>query len=351
MKRFTSWRLFLLSALVTFLLSGCGEPYVSALKPAGEVAQKQYELILLSTAIMILVILVVTVLFVIVLIRFRRKDDRIPEQVEGNTKLEIIWTVIPIILLLILAIPTVKGTFALADMSGTDKEGAVVVNVRASLYWWEFEYPNEGIVTSQELVLPTDERIYFHVTASDVKHSFWIPALGGKLDTNPDNVNSFWLEIDSEAAEEAGNLFYGKCAELCGPSHALMDFKVRAVSREEYERWVEGMKAVTEPKEPETALAKKGQEVFNEKGCISCHAVTAANTAPAEARIGPNLTDFGERAFVAGILENNREEIKRWLRNPEKVKPANKMTGTYEPLTEEELEALAEYLMSLKVTE
>ena len=130
-----------------------------------------------------------------------------------------------------------------------------------------------------------------------------------------------------------------------------MDFKVRAVSREEYERWVEGMKAVTEPKEPETALAKKGQEVFNEKGCISCHAVTAANTAPAEARIGPNLTDFGERAFVAGILENNREEIKRWLRNPEKVKPANKMTGTYEPLTEEELEALAEYLMSLKVTE
>ena len=351
MKRFTSWRLFLLSALVTFLLSGCGEPYVSALKPAGEVAQKQYELILLSTAIMILVILVVTVLFVIVLIRFRRKDDRIPEQVEGNTKLEIIWTVIPIILLLILAIPTVKGTFALADMSGTDKEGAVVVNVRASLYWWEFEYPNEGIVTSQELVVPTDERIYSHVTASDVKHSFWIPALGGKLDTNPDNVNSFWLEIDSEAAEEAGNLFYGKCAELCGPSHALMDFKVRAVSREEYERWVEGMKAVTEPKEPETALAKKGQEVFNEKGCISCHAVTAANTAPAEARIGPNLTDFGERAFVAGILENNREEIKRWLRNPEKVKPANKMTGTYEPLTEEELEALAEYLMSLKVTE
>ena len=80
---------------------------------------------------------------------------------------------------------------------------------RASLYWWEFEYPNEGIVTSQELVVPTDEKIFFNLTASDVKHSFWVPALGGKLDTNTDNVNTFWLQIDSDAAEEAGNLFTG----------------------------------------------------------------------------------------------------------------------------------------------
>ncbi len=351
MKRFTRWRLSLLLVIMAFILSGCGEPYLSSLRPAGEVAKKQFHLMLLSTAIMVLVILVVTTLFVIVLIRFRRKDDRIPEQVEGSHKLEVIWTVIPIILILILALPTVKATLALGNMSGMEDEDAVVVNVRASLYWWEFEYPNEGIVTSQELVVPTDEKIFFNLTASDVKHSFWVPALGGTLDTNTDNVNTFWLQIDSDAAEEAGNLFYGKCAELCGPSHALMDSKVRAVSRDEYDRWIKGMKAAKEPQKPETALAKKGEEIFNEKGCISCHAVTSANSTIEAARIGPNLTDFGERAYVVGILQNNKEELKKWLKNPESVKPANKMTGTYEELTEEELDALAEYLLSLKVTE
>ena len=114
---------------MAFILSGCGEPYLSSLRPAGEVAKKQFHLMLLSTAIMVLVILVVTTLFVIVLIRFRRKDDRIPEQVEGSHKLEVIWTVIPIILILILALPTVKATLALGNMSGMEDEDAVVVNV------------------------------------------------------------------------------------------------------------------------------------------------------------------------------------------------------------------------------
>ncbi len=87
----------------------------------------------------------------------------------------------------------------------------------------------KGIVTSQDLVVPTNEKVYFNLKSMDVKHSFWIPAVGGKMDTNTDNVNKFWLEFDNTKANEAGNLFYGKCAELCGPSHALMDFKVKAI--------------------------------------------------------------------------------------------------------------------------
>ncbi len=338
---------------MTLILSGCGKPYLSTLKPAGEVAESQFDLMMLSTFIMVGVIAVVTLIFLIVLVRFRRKDDKIPEQVEGSHKLEILWTVIPIVLLLILAVPTVAQTFQFADVSAMDKKQdgkstALVVNVRASLYWWEFEYPNQGIVTGQELVVPTDEKIYFNLKASDVKHSFWIPAAGGKMDTNTDNINKFWLEFDSKKANEAGDLFYGKCAELCGPSHGLMDFKVKTVSRAEFDQWVKGMQGITEPAKATTPLAQEGQEIFNQN-CISCHAVTPANKTPEAARLAPNLTNFGDRSRIAGVMEHNDAQLKNWLNNPETYKPANKMTGTYGTLSEQQLAALTEYLMGLKV--
>ncbi len=222
---------------------------LSALRPAGEVADIQYDLMKLSTLIMVGVIIIVMVIFFVVMFKFRRKDEKIPKQVEGSHKLEIIWTTIPILLLLLLAVPTVSATFKLADVSPMDKKDsdALVINVRANLYWWEFEYPNQKIVTGQDLVVPTDERVYFNLKASDVKHSFWIPAVGGKLDNNTENVNKFWLEFDSKRSKEAGNLFYGKCAELCGPSHALMDFKVKAMSRADFDGWVSAMQDVKEP--------------------------------------------------------------------------------------------------------
>lgn len=350
MKRLSHWRLFPFLVVLALVLSGCGEPYLSTLQPAGKVAKDQYDLMLLSTAIMVGVILVVVFIFLYVVIKFRRKDDKIPKQVEGNHKLEIIWTVVPIILLLILAVPTVSATFNLADTDEMEKENsdALVVNVRANLYWWEFEYPNEKIITSQELVVPTDEKVYFSLKASDVKHSFWIPPVGGKMDTNTENTNKFWLEFDSKKAEEAGNMFYGKCAELCGPSHALMDFKVKAVSRDEFDSWVANMQAVTEPKEATTDLAQQGQEIYN-NSCIGCHAVTPSNSTPEAARMAPNLTNFGDREMIAGILEHNEENLRKWIQDPESVKPGNKMTGAYGELSDEELDALTEYLMGLKV--
>ncbi|PLR97418.1 cytochrome c oxidase subunit II [Bacillus sp. T33-2] len=355
MKWLVKGRLIAVLAAMSLFMTGCGENYLSALKPAGEVAETQFELMKLSTAIMVGVIAVVTILFVVVIFRFRRKDDNeIPKQVEGSHKLEILWTVIPILLLLILAVPTVSATFRLADVSPMekkDKEGktdALVVNVRANLYWWEFEYPNEEIVTSQDLVVPTDEKVYFNLKASDVMHSFWIPAVGGKMDNHMENENKFWLEFDQQKADEANNLFYGKCAELCGPSHALMDFKVKAVSRSEFDSWVDSMKGVKEPAKAETAAAQEGQEVFN-NSCIGCHAVTPANTTPPEARQGPNLTNFGDRSRIAGVLEHNEEQLKNWIKDPEAYKPGNKMTGKYDNLTDEEIDALAEYLMGLKV--
>jgi cytochrome c oxidase subunit II len=356
-KKQRTWRLVPLFSMVALILAGCGEPYLSALRPAGEVAQKQYDLMFLSTLIMAIVIIVVVILFVITIVRFRRKDgdDTIPEQVEGNHKLEIIWTVIPIILLLILAIPTLTVTFDLADtsaMENKDEEGktkdALVVNVRANLYWWEFEYPDLGIITSQELVVPTNERVYFNLASSDVKHSFWVPAAGGKMDTNTEGVNQFYLEFDHEKAEEANNLFYGKCAELCGPSHALMDFKVETKSKEDFTSWVESMQKVTEPEVAEGAVAEQGEAIFNES-CIGCHAVTPNDNRPEAARLGPNLATFGDRSTIAGVLDHNEENLKKWINSPEDYKPGNLMTGAYADLSDEQLEALTSYVMGLKV--
>ncbi|WP_042456067.1 cytochrome c oxidase subunit II [Neobacillus dielmonensis] len=350
MKRLAKWRLISFLAILTLVLSGCGEPYLSALKPAGEVADTQYDLMKLSTFIMVGVILVVVIIFVTVFFRFRRKDDTIPKQVEGSHKLEIIWTVIPILLLLILAVPTVAATFKLANVDQMDKKNskALVINVRSHLYWWDFEYPNQKIVTSQELVVPTDEKVYFNLKSLDVKHSFWIPAVGGKMDTNTDNENKFWLEFDSKRANDAGGLFYGKCAELCGPSHALMDFKVKALSRDDFDSWVKSMKDVKKPQKAQTDLAAEGQEIFN-NSCIGCHAVTPSNQMPDTARMAPNLTNFGDRSRVAGVLDHNKEDLKNWIRDPEKYKPGNMMTNKYPKMSEDQLDALAEYLMGLKV--
>jgi cytochrome c oxidase subunit 2 len=336
-------RLFGLLGVVMLVLAGCsGESYLSTLQPQGDNAQILYDLMILSTIIMAVVVAVVTVIFVYATLKFRRTKENenvIPKQVEGNHKLEVIWTVIPIILLLILTIPTVKATFDLDIPSAGDiPEDAVEVNVTGKQYWWEFEYPDEEFVTSQDLIIPTGEKVYLSIKAGDVKHAFWVPAIAGKIDANVEGENFMWLN-----AEEPG-IYYGKCAELCGASHALMDFKVKAVPKEEYNEWVASMKKPTEP--AETELAVQGEEIFNQS-CISCHATGAADERPSNARLAPNLANFADRTRIAGILEHNEENLRAWLSNPEAVKPGNKMTGTYDQLNDNELDALTEYLMGL----
>lgn len=337
------WRLFSLFTMMALFLAGCGEPYLTTLEPKGEGAKMQFSLMMISTIIMVVVVLVVVLIFIYVMFRFREKkgdENKIPEQVEGNHKLEIIWTVIPILLLIILAVPTVSYTFKLADVSPmkaeTRDKDALVVNVTAYLYWWEFEYPDHKVVTSQDLIIPTGERVYFNLKGADVKHAFWVPTIGGKMDTNTDNTNQMWLKADEEG------IYYGKCTELCGPSHGLMDFKVRAVSKDEFNNWIDKM-AKNEP-EATTELAQAGEQLFQDKSCIGCHAVGNEGS-----RLAPNLSNFADRTRIAGILDHNEQNLKDWLKDPEAIKPGNTMAGTYGKLTDEEIDALTEYLMGLSV--
>ena len=355
MKGLKKWRLFSLLAVMTVFLSACGEEYISTLTPAGPVGKEQLNILLLATVIMAFVVIVVSVIYLLAFVKFRRSkvgENFMPKQVEGSHTLEVIWTVIPIILLLILAVPTLTATYKFADvaaMDEVDEEGnknALTVNVTAKLYWWEFEYPDLGIVTGQELVVPTGEKVYFNLMAADVKHSFWIPSVGGKMDTNVENINKFYLEFDKVSAGLNGGegVFYGKCAELCGPSHALMDFKVKSLERKDFDAWIAAMQA-TEGQIADKESADLGEATFA-NSCLACHAISG--TSPAGA-MGPNLTTFGDRNRVAGFMDHTKEDLVKWIDNSDIEKPGNLMPSFKDTFSDEELNALADYLMKLSV--
>ncbi|WP_188454515.1 cytochrome c oxidase subunit II [Virgibacillus oceani] len=334
-------RVLTLLGSIALVLSGCGRENLTALIPKGYGAEKSLDLIILSTVVMLFVLLIVMILYVTVLVRFRKKkgkEDFIPKQVEGNKTLETIWTVIPIILLIIIAVPTTIATFDLADTEGSKK--ALNVDVTGNQYWWHFNYNGQEIQTSQDLYIPTGEKVYLNMKSSDVIHSFWVPAISGKMDVNPENENTMYIEAYEEG------VYWGKCAELCGPSHSLMDFKVIAVSPEEFEQWVSDMQSVDPKAVAEGETAQQGQELFQEKNCMGCHAIGSSPI-----QVGPNLTNFGDRTQVAGIKEHTKDNIVQWIMDPESIKPGNKMTGNYPTVSKEEANKIADYLLQLQPSE
>ena len=338
-------RLMPLFAGLVLLLSACGREDLSALNPQGPIAEQQFDLMTLAITIMLLVVVVVFGICIFVIFRFRRKKGQndIPVQVEGNHKLEVIWTVIPIILLIILAVPTVKYVFAFAEDYSDDKENAILVNVTSHQYWWEFEYPDYGIRTAQDLVIPINKKVSVNLKTADVLHSFWVPSLAGKMDTNTaDNINEMYFEAREE------NVYRGKCAELCGPSHAYMDFKVKSVSDATFTAWVNEMKA--DPK-PFTGDADVGEKF--KTSCLTCHAIDNVQS------MGPNLKGLGSKEAIAGIMLNREnadepidqakleENLRKWLVDPQEEKPYNLMPKV--ELSERELDQIVDYLANYKL--
>lgn len=334
--------LALLGSLV-LLLSGCGKENLTALIPKGYGSESSMNLIILTTVVMSSVLILVVLILAVVLIRFRKKkgqEDFVPKQVEGNFALEVVWTAIPIVLVVIMAVPTVMAEFDLADTK--ERSDHRNITVTGYQYWWHFDYEDDEIQTSQDLYIPVGERVYLDLISEDVLHSFWVPSLAGKLDVNPENTNTFYIEAYEEG------VYYGKCAELCGESHALMDFKVIAVSPEDYEQWVSDMQSFDPEKDLELdAVAQEGQELFEANNCMSCHAIGGSSDP-----IGPNLASFGDRSRFAGILEPTKENLVDWIVDPDEIKPDNKMKfDGYPDISEEDAEKIAEYLMELKPSE
>lgn len=340
------FKALILLGTVMLVLSACGRENLTALVPKGYGAEVSMKLILLTTIVMTFVFVVVIVILLIVIIKFRKKKGepvRNPVQVEGSKTLEAIWTIIPIILVAIMAVPTVVATFQLADT--TDQDAHINIDVTGHQYWWHYDYINDEFSTSQDMYIPVNTKVYVNLLTSDVLHSFWVPSISGKLDVNPENVNTMFIEAYEEG------VYFGKCAELCGPSHSLMDFKVVVVSEEEYEQWVNDMKGFNSEDLELDTVAAEGRALFEEKGCLSCHATDSQNYVEGQIPIGPNLAQFADRSRVAGFLEPTKENVEKWIKDPESIKPGNKMTGTYPELSDDEVEKIAEYLLQLSPSE
>jgi cytochrome c oxidase subunit 2 len=327
------WTVLILSS------TGCANPSMSVVDPAGPVGREQLKLIYLSSGIMTLVVLVVTVLYIYVVIRYRERpgknDDTVPEQVKGNKKLEVLWTVVPVILLVILAVPTIASTFNLDEKP--DPGDSIRVNVTGYQYWWGFEYPEFRVNTANEVHIPTGRKIEFIMKSHDVIHAFWVPSLGGKQDLNPERNTRLILQADKPG------IYEGRCTELCGAGHALMNFRVIAHPPEAFDDWIASQQNLDS--NPKSAVGREGQRLVGQN-CIGCHAVENAGYR-VQGKTGPTLNAFSERTRIAGVVENNRENLTTWMKEPQNLKPGNRMPG-FDHLTDEQIDAIVQYLLELK---
>lgn len=340
MKRYLPAKWAVVCLLMMFIwVTGCAKHNMSVLDPQGPVGKVQLNLLYLSTGIMTFVVIVVAVIYIYVVVRYRERfgdeEKDPPEQVAGSKKLEILWTSVPILLLIVLAIPTISTTFTLNKKP--DPDHSIRINVIGYQYWWGFEYPDYKVTTSNEVHIPTGKKVEFILKAHDVIHSFWVPSLGGKEDLTPGRTTRLVLQADKPG------IYEGKCTELCGASHALMRFRVVAHQPEDFEDWIASQ--VTPDSTPKNKQAEQGRRLFAQN-CIGCHAIRGAGY-KVLGRTAPELTAFSERTRIAGVLDNNRANLKSWLKNPQGIKPGNRMPA-FDHLTDQQVEAMVEYLETLK---
>lgn len=267
--------------------------------------------------------------------KFRdRGGDEMPKPVHGHTLMEIGWTLAPAVILIMIAVPTIRSIWIL-DLPSPDPD-ALQVEVIGHQWWWEFRYPEQNIVTANEMHVPVGRTVNVSLESADVIHSFWFPRAAGKRDVVPGHRNDLWFKMDS-----AGT-YPGACAEFCGESHALMKMEMVAEPAQDFDAWVQRMQQPAA--EPTTALAQQGRDLFMSSACIACHRIEGTT---AQGIVGPDLTHVGSRnRIAAGILENTPDEMARWLRSPDAVKPGVLMPN--QNLTEEQIEQLVAYLSSLR---
>ncbi len=336
---------------LALLLSACaGEQ--SAMHPAGPYAQGPHDLIVPVLWIALAVFILVQGLIIFAIVRFRqRKDepeDELPLQVHGNTRLEIVWTIIPAVILAAIAVPTVQGIFE--QMNEPDDPDTLTVEVIGHRWWWEYYYPDFDIYSANELVMPVDVPVRLELTAADpgrsaeqgVIHSYWVPALAGKQDAVPGQVTHLNLQAD-----EAGT-YLGQCAEYCGLSHVNMRNRAVAMDQADFDTWVE--QQTTPAEEPDQGTdAFEGREAF-QNSCAACHQVWEGDGDRAP-NIGPDLTHLMSReTFAGGIFELNEENLREWLEDPPAMKAMQPERGIGMPnldLTEGEIDALVAYMMAL----
>ncbi|MES2756359.1 MAG: cytochrome c oxidase subunit II [Pseudomonadota bacterium] len=237
------------------------------------------------------------------------------------------------------------STWQSAKLTAQSSQQSLAIAVTAKMWWWEVRYTDKAsgreIVTANEIHIPTGRPVYLGLTTSDVIHSFWVPALGGKKDMVPGHVTGLTLH-----AEKPG-VYRGQCAEYCGEQHAKMALHVVAETPAQFDAWLAGQAAPAAP--PKDAILERGRQAFLDQRCSACHTIRGVGAdAGGNARLGPDLTHVGSRMHIAaGTLQNHRASLADWIADPQRTKPGARMPGAVD-IDAATLNALATYLEHLK---
>ena len=289
-----------------------------------------------------LLVLICTVIFVVVMglltftvIRFRASavdDGQEPPQIYGSDQLELAWTIVPVLIVIVLGLITAGRIVAL--QKDTAPEGSLAVRVVGHQWWWELEYPELGFVTANELHLPLGQVAFLTLESDDVIHSFWLPQLAGKLDVIPNRTNTMWIE------PQKTGMFVGQCAEYCGTQHANMLLRVFVHEPEDFEQWVREQQQEAR----RVDAYAEGRALFAQTACVNCHTVRGLTEIGS---FGPDLTHLMSRTtLAAGAAANDEASLVEWLTDPDHIKPGARMPAM--KLSDSQIAQVAGYLSSLE---
>jgi cytochrome c oxidase subunit 2 len=308
--------------------------------PASTPADSIFGLSLFVLAVTGGIFLLVFSLLVYCVVRFRKRaddDGREPPQVYGSNQVELAWTVIPVLIVVALFMATARVIATVQNPA--HPANAVEVIAIGHQFWWEYRYSGLKVVTANELHVPVSDPArptptLITLLSADTDHSFWVPRLTGKTDLIPNHPNNTWID-----PRETG-LYLGQCAQYCGTQHAKMLLRVYVQSQEDFDRWIQQQR---EPAHPSDA-ASAGQHIFETTACINCHAVAGT---VANGRFGPDLTHLMSRdTIAAGAVANTPENLRRWIRDPDTIKPGSLMPAMQ--LNDRDVDALTAYLETLR---
>ncbi len=304
--------------------------------PASEISTVAWFVLAISAAIFV----AVAGLLLYSVMRFRARPgdaQREPPQLYGSNPIEFAWTAIPFLIVVVLVLTTIRTIYDV--QAAVEPPGAVHVRVIGHQWWWEFQYPDLGIVTANELHVPVSDPAHptptwFELESADVAHSFWVPRLAGKTDLIPNKINTMWID-----PHQTG-VYLGQCAEFCGTQHAMMLIRVVVEPRQAFDQWVAAQRL---PAVAQDAVAH-GRQVFQENACASCHTVRGT---PAHGTYGPDLTHLMSRQTVgSGVAANTPDHLKIWVREPARMKPGVLMPAMN--LSASDLDDVVTWMVTLK---
>lgn len=377
------WIGLVTAQLLAGALAGAAQSSTSIFSNQSTPAHELNNLAIFVLGITGLIFVGVSGLLVYAIVRYRARpgDTTEPPQVFGSVQIELSWTIIPILIIVVLFLTTARVLFRVQD--APKPANALDVIVVGHQFWWEFRYPQYNVVTANELHIPVSrkespEPTFMKLTSADVIHSFWVPQLAGKTDLLPNRVNEMWID-----PENAG-VYVGQCAQFCGTEHAKMLLRVYVDTPEQFKEWIANQQR-TQPElnQPGTSAASEagagnaavvhaatkgaaqnspesrrniggveseeispraGQYAFERQACISCHTVEGT---VATGRYGPDLTHLMSRETLAsGAAPNTEKELLRWVGDPNQIKPGSLMPAMH--LSDRENQQITAYLMTLK---